>query len=119
MWVDNEFAATRTVGVISKVDQAASDRRSLDAVAALLAGNGPASTQEIPWVAMIGQSVSIAAAHGSEGSLETAWKAEAESLKTLLTQTTPTKLGRVALVETIAKQIRKRLKQRLPTLLSG
>lgn len=111
--------ATRTVGVISKVDQAASDRRSLDAVAALLSGNGPAITQEIPWVAMIGQSVSIAAAHGSEDSLETAWKAEAESLKSLLTQAAPTKLGRVALVETIAKQIRKRLKQRMPTLLSG
>ncbi|KAG0632286.1 hypothetical protein M758_1G317400 [Ceratodon purpureus] len=111
--------ATRTVGVISKVDQAASDRRSLDAVAALLSGNGPAITQEIPWVAMIGQSVSIAAAHGSEDSLDTAWKAEAESLKSLLTQAAPTKLGRVALVEAIAKQIRKRLKQRIPTLLSG
>jgi dynamin GTPase len=84
----------------------------LDAVAALLSGNGPAITQEIPWVA-------IAAAHGSEDSLETAWKAEAESLKSLLTQAAPTKLGRVALVETIAKQIRKRLKQRIPTLLSG
>lgn len=89
---------------------------------ALLSGQGPSITQEYPWVALIGQSVSIAAAHagsGSEDSLETAWRAEAETLKSILAQATPTKLGRVALVETLAGQIRKRLKQRLPTLLSG
>jgi dynamin GTPase len=104
--------ATRTVGVISKVDQAASDRRSLEAVAALLGGNGPAITQEIQWVAMIGQSASTTTEPSD--SLQ-----EVEALKSILTQTSPSKLGRVALVETIAKQIRKRLKQRLPTLLSG
>ncbi|CAM6021470.1 unnamed protein product [Sphagnum balticum] len=114
---------TRTVGVISKVDQAASDRRSLDAVEALLSGQGPSVTLDIPWVALIGQSVSIAAAHAgsvsADDSLETAWRAEAETLKSILSRASPLKLGRVALVETLAAQMRKRLIQRLPNLLSG
>lgn len=106
--------------MISKVDQAASDQRSLAAVNALLAGQGPPSTMDIPWVALIGQSVSIAAAHSSgEDSLETAWKAEMESLKSILNGAPSGKLGRVALIETLAHQIRARLKQRLPNLLSG
>jgi len=117
---DLDSDGTRTVGVISKVDQAASDQRSLAAVNALLAGQGPPSTMDIPWVALIGQSVSIAAAHSSgEDSLETAWKAEMESLKSILNGAPSGKLGRVALVETLAHQIRTRLKQRLPNLLSG
>lgn len=111
---------TRTVGVISKIDQAASDPRSLAAVNALISGQGPPSTADIPWVALIGQSVSIAAAHSNgEHSLDTAWKAEMESLKSILNGAPSTKLGRIALVETLSHQIRKRLKQRLPTLLSG
>jgi dynamin GTPase len=116
-------SGTRTVGVISKVDQAASDRRSLDAVEALLSGQGPSVTLDIPWVALIGQSVSIAAAHSgsvsADDSLETAWRAEAETLKSILSRASPIKLGRVALVETLAAQMRKRLIQRLPNLLSG
>ncbi|KAG0555995.1 hypothetical protein M758_11G017100 [Ceratodon purpureus] len=111
---------TRTVGVISKVDQAASDPRSLAAVNALISGQGPPSTADIPWVALIGQSVSIAAAHSSgEDSLDTAWKAEMESLKSILNGAPSAKLGRIALVETLSHQIRTRLKQRLPNLLSG
>jgi dynamin GTPase len=116
-------SGTRTVGVISKVDQAASDRRSLDAVEALLSGQGPSVTLDIPWVALVGQSVSIAAAHAgsvsADDSLETAWRAEAETLKSILSRASPIKLGRVALVETLAAQMRKRLIQRLPNLLSG
>lgn len=116
----NDFTGTRTVGVISKVDQAASDARSLAAVNALLSGQGPPSTMDIPWVALIGQSVSIAAAHSSsEDSLETAWKAEMETLKSILNGAPSAKLGRIALVETLAHQIRTRLKQRLPNILSG
>ncbi|KAL2629819.1 hypothetical protein R1flu_014505 [Riccia fluitans] len=119
---DLDSEGSRTVGVISKVDQAASDPRSLAAVQALLSGQGPSSTAEFPWVALIGQSVSIAAAHagsGAEDSLETAWRAEAESLKQILPQASSTKLGRISLVDTLSLQIRKRLKNRLPTLLSG
>ncbi|KAL3687882.1 hypothetical protein R1sor_014191 [Riccia sorocarpa] len=119
---DLDSEGSRTVGVISKVDQAASDPRSLAAVQALLSGQGPSSTAEFPWVALIGQSVSIAAAHaggGSEDSLESAWRAEAESLKQILPQASSTKLGRLSLVDTLSSQIRKRLKNRLPTLLSG
>jgi dynamin GTPase len=116
-------AGTRTVGVISKVDQAAADQRSLAAVQALLSGQGPSVTLDIPWVALIGQSVSIAAAHSgsvsAEDSLETAWRAEMDSLKSILNGASPSKLGRIALVETLAQQIRKRLKQHLPNVLSG
>ncbi|KAJ9167238.1 hypothetical protein P3X46_021903 [Hevea brasiliensis] len=111
---------TRTVGVISKVDQAASDQKALAAVQALLLNQGPAKTADIPWVALIGQSVSIASAQsGSESSLETAWKAESESLKSILAGAPQSKLGRIALVDVLAHQIRKRMKIRLPNLLSG
>lgn len=114
---------SRTVGVISKVDQAASDARCLAAVQALLVGQGPSITLDVPWVALIGQSVSIAAAHagsvGADNSLETAWKAEMESLKSILSSAPQSKLGRNALMDTLARQIRKRLKLRLPSILSG
>ncbi|KAK4285071.1 hypothetical protein QN277_001815 [Acacia crassicarpa] len=114
---------TRTIGVISKIDQAASDQKSLAAVQALLSNKGPARTSDIPWVALIGQSVSIATAQsgsaGSENSLETAWRAETESLKSILAGAPPSKLGRIALVDALAKQIRNRMKLRLPNILSG
>ncbi|KAL9241872.1 hypothetical protein vseg_015932 [Gypsophila vaccaria] len=114
---------TRTIGVISKIDQAASESKALAAVQALLLGQGPRSTADIPWVALIGQSVSIATAQsgnaGSENSLETAWRAETESLKSILTGAPQNKLGRIALVEALATQIRNRMNVRLPNLLSG
>ncbi|CAI9115168.1 OLC1v1016006C1 [Oldenlandia corymbosa var. corymbosa] len=114
---------TRTVGVISKIDQAASDPKVLAAVQALLLNQGPRSTADIPWVALIGQSVSIASAQsgrdGADNSLETAWRAESESLKSILTGAPQSKLGRLALVETLSHQIRNRMKVRLPSLLSG
>ncbi|XXG66081.1 hypothetical protein AAC387_Pa05g3630 [Persea americana] len=114
---------TRTIGVISKIDQSATDQKILAAVQALLLNQGPRNTSDIPWVALIGQSVSIASAQagsvGSESSLETAWRAESESLKSILTGAPQSRLGRLALVETLAHQIRKRMKVRLPSLLSG
>ncbi|OAY58763.1 dynamin-2A [Manihot esculenta] len=111
---------TRTVGVISKIDQAASDKKTLAAVQALLLNQGPTKTVDIPWVALIGQSVSIASAQsGSESSLETAWRAESESLKSILSGAPQSKLGRIALVDALAHQIRKRMKVRLPNLISG
>ncbi|KAL9342254.1 hypothetical protein Peur_065579 [Populus x canadensis] len=110
----------RTVGVISKIDQAASDQKALAAVQALLLNQGPPKTADIPWIALIGQSVSIAAVQsGNESSLETAWKAENESLKSILTGAPQSKLGRIALVDALAQQIRIRMKVRLPNLLSG
>ncbi|XP_022141826.1 dynamin-2A-like isoform X2 [Momordica charantia] len=120
-----EFDAdgTRTIGVISKIDQASSDQKSLAAVQALLLNQGPTRASDMPWVALIGQSVSIASAQsgsiGSENSLETAWRAESESLKSILTGAPPSKLGRLALVDALSQQIRKRMKVRLPNLLSG
>ncbi|KAL2456112.1 Dynamin-2A [Abeliophyllum distichum] len=114
---------TRTVGVISKIDQAASEPKVLAAVQALLLNQGPRSTSDIPWVALIGQSVSIASTQsgsiGADNSLETAWRAESESLKSILTGAPHSKLGRLALVETLSQQIRNRIKVRLPNLLSG
>ncbi|XP_042036026.1 dynamin-2A-like isoform X2 [Salvia splendens] len=114
---------TRTVGVISKVDQSSSDPKILAAVQALLLNQGPRSTSDIPWVALIGQSVAIASAQsgsvGADNSLENAWRAESESLKSILTGAPQSKLGRLALVETLAQQIRNRMKIRLPNLLSG
>ncbi|KAL3616191.1 Dynamin-2A [Castilleja foliolosa] len=114
---------TRTVGIISKIDQASSEPKVLAAVQALLLNQGPRSTSEIPWVALIGQSVAIASAQsgtgGADNSLETAWRAESESLKSILTGAPPSKLGRLALVETLAQQIQSRMKVRLPNLLSG
>ncbi|KAL8459733.1 hypothetical protein ACS0TY_037008 [Phlomoides rotata] len=119
--LDGEF--TRTVGVISKVDQASSEPKVLAAVQALLLNQGPRSTSDIPWVALIGQSVAIASAQsgsvGTDNSLETAWRAETESLKSILTGAPQSKLGRLALVETLAQQIRSRMKVRLPNVLSG
>ncbi|KAJ1400413.1 P-loop containing nucleoside triphosphate hydrolase [Sesbania bispinosa] len=115
--------STRTVGVISKIDQAATEPKALAAVQALLLNQGPPKTSDIPWVALIGQSVSIASAQSgsgaSESSLETAWRAETESLKSILTGAPQSKLGRIALVESLAGQIRNRMKLRLPTLLTG
>jgi dynamin GTPase len=114
------MTGNRTVGVISKIDQAASDQKALAAVQALLLNQGPPKTADIPWIALIGQSVSIASAQsGSESSLETAWKAESESLKTILTGAPQSKLGRIALLDALAQQIRKRMKVRLPNVLSG
>ncbi|KAG7033411.1 Dynamin-2B [Cucurbita argyrosperma subsp. argyrosperma] len=114
---------TRTIGIISKIDQAASDQKSLAAVQALLLNQGPSRASDIPWIALIGQSVSIASAQsgavGSENSLETAWRAEGESLKSILTGAPQSKLGRIALVDALAHQIRNRIKLRLPNLLSG
>ncbi|XP_052192878.1 dynamin-2A-like [Diospyros lotus] len=115
--------STRTIGVISKIDQAATEPKTLAAVQALLLGQGPRSTSDIPWVALIGQTVSISSAQSgnvwSENSLETAWKAESESLKSILTGAPQSKLGRLALVDTLVHQIRNRMKVRLPNLLSG
>ncbi|KAF2293948.1 hypothetical protein GH714_005912 [Hevea brasiliensis] len=114
--------STRTIGVISKIDQAATESKALAAVQALLLNQGPPKTSDIPWIALIGQSVSIASAQSgsaSENSLETAWHAESESLKSILTGAPQSKLGRVALVEALAGQIRSRMKLRLPNLLSG
>ncbi|KAK8670140.1 hypothetical protein V6N13_104901 [Hibiscus sabdariffa] len=114
---------TRTVGIISKVDQAVSNSKALAAVQALLLNQGPPKTSDIPWVALIGQSVSIASSQpgsdSSDNSLETAWRAESESLKSILTGAPRNKLGRVALVDALAGQICNRIKLRLPNLLSG
>ncbi|KAG2256713.1 hypothetical protein Bca52824_076007 [Brassica carinata] len=119
---EHDPESTRTVGIICKIDQAEGNAKALAAVQALLSNQGPPKTTDIPWVALIGQSVSIASAAQSgsgENSLETAWRAESESLNKNLTGAPQSKLGRNALVETLASQIRSRMKLRLPNILSG
>lgn len=102
------------------MDQAATEPKALAAVQALLLNQGPPKTSDIPWVALIGQSVSIASQSAApDTSLETAWRAETETLKSILTGAPQTKLGRIALVDSLAAQIRNRMKLRLPTLLTG
>jgi dynamin GTPase len=112
---------TRTIGVLSKVDQAAGEQKALGAVQALLANQGPRTAKDIMWVATIGQIpiVSAQSGGGSETSPETSWQAEAESLLSILCGAPQSKLGRVALVDSLAKQIRTRIKVRLPNLLNG
>jgi len=111
---------TRIVGVISEIDQAASDQKAIAAVEALLLNKGSTKAQYIPWVVLIGQSVTAATAQfgssGSENSLETAWRAECESLKSILTRAPASKLGRIALVDALAQQIQNRMKLRVPNL---
>lgn len=105
------------------MDQAEEDSKALAAVRALLLNQGPPKTSDIPWVAVIGQSVAISSVSSSstaaDSSLEAAWRAEVETLKRLLSGAPQNKLGRVALVDTIAGQIRNRMSLRVPKLLSG
>ncbi|KAM0905953.1 hypothetical protein ACQ4PT_016964 [Festuca glaucescens] len=113
---------TRTIGVLSKVDQAAGEQKAIGAVQALLANQGPRTAKDILWVATIGQTVPTASAQsgvGSETSPETSWQAEAESLLSILCGAPLSKLGRVALVDSLSRQIRTRIKVRLPNLLNG
>ncbi|GAB4845086.1 hypothetical protein Ancab_038492 [Ancistrocladus abbreviatus] len=100
---------TRTIGMVCKIDQASSDQKALAAVQALLLDRGPRTASDIPWFGFI----------DSENSSETAWTAESESLASTLVGAPKSKLGRVALLDLLALQIRKRMKLRLPTLLSG
>ncbi|KAH9750502.1 Dynamin-2A [Citrus sinensis] len=120
---EHDADSTRTVGIISKMDQAEGDSKALAAVRALLLNQGPPKTSDIPWVAVIGQSVAISSVTSSgaaaDSSLEAAWRAEVETLKRLLSGAPQNKLGRVALVDTIAGQIRNRMSLRVPKLLSG
>lgn len=120
---EHDADSTRTVGIISKMDQAEGDSKALTAVQALLLNQGPPKTSDIPWVAVIGQSVAISSVSSSGGaadsSLEAAWRAEVETLKRLLSGAPQNKLGRVALVDSIAGQIRNRMSLRVPNLLSG
>jgi dynamin GTPase len=113
---------TRTIGVLSKVDQAAGEQKAIGAVQALLANQGPRTAKDILWVATIGQTVPTASAQsglGSETSPETSWQAEAESLLSILCGAPLSKLGRVALVDSLSRQIRTRIRVRLPHLLNG
>ncbi|CAO2175362.1 unnamed protein product [Urochloa humidicola] len=113
---------TRTIGVLSKIDQAAGEQKALGAVQALLVNQGPRTASDINWVATIGHSVPTASVQsevGSETSPEASWQAEVKSLVSILGGAPQSMLGRVALVDSLAKQIKTRIKVRLPNLLNG
>ncbi|KAF8702070.1 hypothetical protein HU200_033415 [Digitaria exilis] len=113
---------TRTIGILSKIDQAAGEQKALGAVQALLGNQGPRTAADIQWVATIGHSVPTASVQsevGSEASAESSWQAEVKSLISILGGVPQSKLGRVALVDSLAKQIKTRIKVRLPNLLNG
>uniref|UniRef100_A0ACD6A1C2 Uncharacterized protein n=2 Tax=Avena sativa TaxID=4498 RepID=A0ACD6A1C2_AVESA len=106
---------TRTIGVLSKVDQAAGEQKTLGAVEALLANQGPRTAKDMLWIA----TTYAQSGGGSETSPETSWQAEVESLLSILCGVPHSKLGRVALVDSLSKQIRTRIRVRLPNLLNG
>ncbi|XP_021320236.1 dynamin-2A isoform X2 [Sorghum bicolor] len=113
---------TRTIGVLSKIDQASGEQKALGAVQALLVNQGPRTAADIQWVATIGHSVPTASAQsevGSETSSEAYWQAEVKTLISILGGAPQSKLGRVALVDSLAKQIKTRITARLPNLLNG
>jgi hypothetical protein len=64
---------------------------------------------DIPWVALIDQSISIVVVHSSsikiEDSSKIAWRAKMDSLKIILNGVSLSKLGRIALVETLVEKI--------------
>uniref|UniRef100_A0A804LWM8 dynamin GTPase n=1 Tax=Zea mays TaxID=4577 RepID=A0A804LWM8_MAIZE len=113
---------TRTIGVLSKIDQASGEQKALGAVQALLVNQGPRTAADIQWVATIGHSVPTASAQseaGSETPPEAYWQAEVKTLVSTLGGAPESKLGRVALVDSLSKQIKARIKARLPNLLNG
>lgn len=113
---------TRTIGVLSKIDQASGEQTALGAVQALLVNQGPRTAADIQWVATIGHSVPTASAQseaGSETPPEAYWQAEVKTLVSTLGGAPESKLGRVALVDSLSKQIKARIKARLPNLLNG
>ncbi|KAJ1268475.1 hypothetical protein BS78_07G138300 [Paspalum vaginatum] len=113
---------TRTIGVLSKIDQATGEQKALGAVQALLVNQGPRTAADIQWVATVGHSVPTASAQSevnSETSPEASSQAEVKSLISILGGAPQSKLGRVALIDSLAKQIRTRIKARLPNLLNG
>ncbi|KAL7156143.1 hypothetical protein ABFS83_03G123000 [Erythranthe nasuta] len=111
--IAKEFDAegTRTVGVITKIDEASSKPYVLAAVKDLLLGNGPTSISNIPWVAMI-ECLTMDEYHGTL-EMKVDWEKEFISLKRILEDVPISKIGRFALVEALAQNIRLRMKHRL------
>ncbi|EYU22798.1 hypothetical protein MIMGU_mgv1a019457mg [Erythranthe guttata] len=108
---DYDAECTRTVGVITKIDEASSKPYVLAAVKDLLLGNGPTSISNIPWVAMI-ECLTMDEYHGTL-EMKVDWEKEFISLKRILEDVPRSKIGRFALVEALAQNIRLRMKHRL------
>jgi dynamin GTPase len=103
------------VGVLTRVDQAAGDARALSATTALLQGQGPGLSREIPWVATITKAQADVSA---DESLQGSFQAELDMLRNILGRG-QLRLGRAALIDTLFAAIKQRTKQRIPTLLAG
>eukprot|EP00850_Spirogloea_muscicola_P024275 SM000553S17884 [mRNA] locus=s553:24:3168:- [translate_table: standard] len=114
----------RTVGVVTKVDQSAKDADALKATVDLLLRRGTPLTQGFPWVAVIG--LPQGGASGNEltsESLEDGWKLEMTVLPKVLAtaggKNLDSVLGRNGLVKVLGKQLRLRMKDRIPALMVG
>lgn len=103
------------MGVLTRVDQAAGDARALSATTALLQGQGPGLSREIPWVATITKAQADVSA---DESLQGSFQAELDMLRNILGRG-QLRLGRAALIDTLFAAIKQRTKQRIPTLLAG
>lgn len=110
------LAGSRTVGVLTRVDQAAGDARALSATSALLQGQGPGLSREIPWVATVTKAQADVSA---DESLAGSFQAELDMLRNILGRGSQLRLGRTALIEALFATIRNRTKQKIPTLLAG
>lgn len=122
---DIDREGSRTVGVITMVDQAAESKATLAAVIELLTGQGAGLSQDFPWVAVIGQPPSGGGGGGAGGgeSLEPAWRTEAATLSSILRTAggrgLEASLGRTGLVRVLGRQIRKHMKERIPKIQEG
>ena len=110
---------TRSVGVITKLDVVADDKAAIQSVIEFITGQGPSVAQDYPWVAVMGQPTPDV----TGDSLAEAWVAENKILGGVVRSTgakgLEASLGREALVRTLARQMRKRMKDRIPRILTG
>eukprot|EP00897_Mesotaenium_endlicherianum_P008361 jgi/Mesen1/7553/ME000392S06821 len=119
---DLDREGTRTVGVITKLDEVSGDKDAVTAVVQLLTGLGPTQAQDFPWVVAIGQPTTAESAVGISESLEAAWKAEIDTLSSILRANggrgLEPSIGRNGLMKVLARQMRQRMKERIPKLMS-
>lgn len=119
---DLDREGSRTVGVITKLDQVGEDKEAVSSVIELVTGQGPSMAQGFPWVAVIGQPTNDKSENVGDY-LDGAWKAETQTLGSVFRafggKGLESTLGREALVRTLARQMRKRMKERIPKIMSS
>ena len=106
--------------MITKLDLVGSDKSAAKAAIELLQGSGPSMAQDYPWVAVIGQPVGDV---DSNSSLDKAWGEELKTLSQALrangVKGMEGNFGRDALLRTVARTVRQRLKEKIPRIMAG